>query len=121
MADLKLDPETHDLKLESGDFKLTLTESESLQQRLKIKLLTFQGEFYLNTQLGVPWFQRIFTKQISKETVDSILKVQIVSEPEVESLINFSSTIDNLNRVYSLNFTVRSSNNAEIIPIELQL
>ena len=121
MPDLKLGADSHDLIIENNDFKLTQVESESLQQRLKIKLLTFQGEYYLNTQLGVPWFQRILTKQISKETVDNLLKIQILNEPEVQALVEFRSSIDKLNRIYSLNFTVRSSNGNENIPIELQL
>lgn len=120
MPDLKLDAQTHDLIFESGDFKITRVESESLVQRLKIKLSTWSGEWFLDTTLGVPYFETIFKKGTAKETIDNIFKVRIVSEPEVEALLSFESSIDKTFRIYSLVFTVRSSNGVETIPIELQ-
>ncbi len=121
MADLKLNDDTHDLELINGDFQITTTESESLRQRLIIKLLTFQEEWYLDTNLGTPWYQSILGKNRAKETIDSILKNIILAEPEVIRIESFGSTLDSRNRIYSLNFTVRSSNADEAIPVELEL
>ena len=121
MTDIKLDNQTHDLIYENGDLKLTLNQSESLAQRLKVKLSTFQGEWFLNDQLGLPYYQRIFTKGVSKATVDTIYLRAISSEPEVIQVLDFDSSMDNANRIYSLSFKVRSMNDPNPIPIEIQL
>lgn len=121
MTDLKINQDAYDLELVDGDFSLTQTESESLKQRLIIKLRTFRGEWYLDTQLGLPYFQRIFQKGTAKETVDSLFKQAILSEPEVQQLLEFSSSIDRQFRIYTLNFIVKSSNADEPIPVEIEL
>lgn len=121
MPDLKLDDDTHDLAFVNGDFQITQEESESLKQRLIIKLLTFQEEWFLDTTLGTPWYQSILGKNRAKETIDSILKSSILSEPEVIQIESFKSSIDKSNRIYSLNFRVRSTNATESIPVELEL
>lgn len=119
--DLKLNYTTHDILIEDNDFVLTQVESESLKQRLIVKLYTWFGEWFLNVNEGTPWRQSILGKNRSKQTIDSILIERITSEPEVEQLVSFTSSIDNQYRIYSMNFVVKSSNNQEQIPIELQL
>lgn len=121
MADLKLNLSDHDIALVDGDFDVTETEAESLQQRLKIKLLTFKGEWYLNTQEGVPYFQSIFGKNRAKESIDAIFKQKILEEPEVQQLIEFSSSIDNVTRVYRLQFRIKSINEDTPIPIDIEI
>lgn len=120
MADIKLGT-NHDILFDGNDFSVTQTKDETLQQRLKVKLLTFQGEWFLNQNLGLPWWQRIFRKGTSKETVDIILKRAIAEEPEVLSIQEFSSTLDNRNRTYRLSFVVKSESSRESIPIEFDL
>lgn len=111
----------HDLEFTDNDLRLTETESESLAQRLKIKLLTFRGEWFLNTQEGIPYYQRIFRKNTPKETIDAVFKQAILSEPEVIQLNEFNSSINRQFRIYRLNFIVRSSNSDEPIPVEIEL
>lgn len=118
--DIKLTSD-HDLDITSGDFTLTETESESLRQRLVIKLLTFQGEWFLNQNEGIPYYQSILGKNRAKETIDTIFKTAILNTPDVISLDSFQSSIDNRTRAYSLSFRVRSNNANEPIPVELTI
>jgi hypothetical protein len=110
----------HDLEFDGNDLKLTTTESESLAQRLKIKLLTYQNEWYLDVEEGIPYFQSILGKNRAKETIDLIFKNAILSEPEVINIISFESSISP-QRVYQLRFTVRSLDGKEGVPIELTI
>lgn len=121
MPDIKLDVSEHDIIFTDGDFQLTSTQSESLAQRLKIKLQTFQGEFFLDTRVGLPYYQSILRKNVSKASVDAIFLRAISEEPEVLQVNDFRSVLDNANRIYTLSFTVRSQNDPEPIPIEIQL
>ena len=73
-------------------------------QRLYIKLTCFTGEWVLNTQYGVPYWN-ILGQKVSKASVDLILQQKILEERGVKELISFSSTLQN--RQYSLTFRVR--------------
>lgn len=113
-----------DLLLKNGDlvingFGLSLTEpsSESLAQRLSIKLQFFKGEWFLDIDFGVPYFQDIFVKPFIQSAVDAILKSHILATPEVAALICYSSQFNKAKRGFTLQFTVktRSGNLVEMM------
>lgn len=116
--DLVLGSDSHDILLENGDFRLTQTTCESLRQRLIIKLLTFLGEWYLDLNTGVPYYQSILGKPRSRESIDIIFKNAILNTPDVLEITEFKSEVTK-DRFYLLKFKVRSSCTNEIIPIEL--
>ena len=118
--DLKLDTD-HDLKFVDNDLVVTEVESESLAQRLIIKLKTFQGEWYLDERVGIPYFQSILGKNRSKETIDAIFKRAITEEPEVQALNSYRSILDTKNRIFTVSFSVQSSNEDEPTFVEFDI
>lgn len=82
---------------------------EVVAQRLKIRLRTFFGEWFINTSYGVPYFQRILKKGIDKTTVDNLLREQIFEEPGVLEIVAFTSNLDNYSRSYSCSFEIRTA------------
>jgi len=85
MADLELDPNTHDLVLRR--FDLALVDGGALiVQRIKQRLLLFLGEWYLDTEAGVPWFQEILVKGVDLARVETLLKRAIVGTDGVARL-----------------------------------
>lgn len=52
-----------------------------LAQRNRQVLSTFFGEWYLNTQIGVPYFQIVFQKGADLGEIREILKEKILSIP----------------------------------------
>jgi enolase len=109
--DLLLDPLTNDLVFVNGKTTVTRTQSEIVAQRLKITLYTFLGEWFLDTTLGVPYFQQIFGKNRSKNAVDVIFQNIIAADPGVIEIREFESTMDNT-RGYEMTFSVRVAGNA---------
>lgn len=80
--------------------------TETVGQRLKIRLLTFYGEWFINTVYGVPYWQRLLgVKQTSKAAADLIFQQQILAEDGVKEIVTFNSTF--INRIYSLTFSVK--------------
>lgn len=77
-------------------------------QRLKMRLLTFLGEWVYNTTYGVPYWQLILGKKVKKSDVDAIFQRQILQETGVKQIVSFSSTFEK--RVYTCNFTVKANN-----------
>lgn len=87
----------------NGQTPVTRTSSEVTAQRLKIRLLTFLGEYDFNTTYGVPYFQSILGKKIRKADIDNIFRQKILEEPCVMRITEFNSSF--INGIYSLNFS----------------
>jgi hypothetical protein len=103
-----ISPNYHDIIWNNGPLTKEYTTqplTETVAQRLKIRLLTFLGEWNYNTAYGVPYWQRILGKKTSKSSVDLIFQQQILAEDGVKEIVAFSSSF--ANRQYSLSFSVR--------------
>lgn len=107
--DFKLDSNSWDIVWRNGPLRKEETTqplTETVGQRLKIRLLTFYGEWFINTVYGVPYFSRLLgQKQTSKAAADLIFQQQILAEEGVKEIVTFNSTF--VNRKYSLSFSVR--------------
>lgn len=104
MSDLRLNLEG-DLDIQEGKLSLLQSTGELTTQSLSITLRTYQGEWFLNTTVGVPYTQTILRKGTPKTLVDSIFYKNISNYTGVENIASFESTIDS--GVYSLSFTAR--------------
>lgn len=102
--DLLLDSD-NDLVFVNGSASVTPDRAGAVQQRLKVKLLSFLGEWYLDTSYGIPYFQQIFGKGRSKGAIDSILQQKILEEDGVLRITKFESSLST-SRTYSLVFAV---------------
>lgn len=118
--DLKLNDSTWDCVFINGPLSkagITSPLTETVAQRLKIMLLTFQNEWFFNTTYGVPYFQSILARKTTKQRVDLIFNQKILEEPGVREIITFDSTLKN--RVYSLTFSVRVTDGTITAPITI--
>lgn len=118
--DILLDEETHDVIFQNGSTPVTENIADGLKQRLKIKLLTFKGEWFLNTNYGTPYFQEIFGKGRSKGSIDIIFRQLLSEDEDVLSIVRFSSTLSN-DRTYTLSFAVQSVTGETVEINELQV
>ena len=105
-----------DIRLTNGDAvfingPLTLagirqSAQDVVAQRLTIRLRSFLGDWFINTTYGMPYFEKVLIKNVSKTTVDNIFREQILAESGVLEIQQFSSTFDASSRLYSCSFTV---------------
>ena len=107
MTDLLLTDGSHDLVIVNGDLVVIPFIEDSTAQRLKIRLLTFKGEWFLNTDFGVPYYQTVFKKITTKGQVDSVFRTQILDTPDVETITAFESIFDVASREYTVTFSCR--------------
>ena len=103
--DLKLDG-SNDLIMVDGDLTLTTTKSEIAAQTLGITLRTFRGEWFLNSNFGVPYLQEIIGVAKKKEIVDRIFLSTIASNVYIDNINSYTSSYDRDDRYYSMNVTV---------------
>jgi hypothetical protein len=84
MVDIALHANDHDILIKDGDF-LLIDNAERVAQQIKVKLLTFLGEWFLDTTWGVPYLEYL-VKQPNQELIKQILSEQILSVDDVKSL-----------------------------------
>lgn len=92
MSDIKLD-DNGDIELTSGLASLITTEERFTQQRLKIKLSLYQGEWYLDLSEGIPYFQTILQKSTPVAVVDSLFRQEILNDPSITEITSFESEV----------------------------
>lgn len=117
--DMLLNLDTHDIVFVNGECPVTQDLRDIVVQRLKITLYTFLGEWFLNTDVGIPYYEQIFGKVRSKATIDIIFQNIIQNDPDVIEILSFESTLDNTVRGYSMTFQVRVSDNSASIPVTI--
>lgn len=108
--DIKLG-EDGDISLVNGDAQTTSIGAEDLAQRLRIRLNTFQGEWFMDNTLGIDWWNRVMGKNRSKMAVDAIIQDSILKEPDALQIVSYTSSIST-DRKFSCSFRVRTENGA---------
>lgn len=97
------DDQTGEIKLVNNNWFMVTGTSE-IMQAIKQNLETVLGEVWLDTSIGVPWFDEIFEKGTSQKKIDAILINEIVSTPGVISLAGYSAEIDQRSRTIAVEF-----------------
>lgn len=119
--DLLLDPVTHDVIFVNGETTVTQKPADIVAQRLKITLYTFLGEWFLNLDTGMPYFQQILNKVRNKSTVDVIFQTVISKDPDVIEIISYESDMNSATRGFYMEFAVRVSDGTITPPINITL
>lgn len=81
----------------------------AVAQAIKTRLKLLKGEWWEDTEEGLPLFQEILGKQGTKDNLyitDTLIKEKIIGTPNVTSITDFSSTYEN--RSYSFSCTVNT-------------
>ena len=81
--------------------------ADALRQKLQIRLGIYQGEWPLDTTVGIPWLTRILGKQANRADGENVLRQAILTCPGVASVTSFQITY-NADRTASLTFSVQS-------------
>lgn len=92
-----------DLDLSTGDLVI-LTGVEATAQRLRRKLKFFLGEWFLDTRLGIPYFESILVKSPQTNVILSLYRKVITTDEAVVSLSNLALVYDGENRTLAITF-----------------
>jgi len=104
MSDLALDPVDRDLLVE--DNKLVIIDGDAaIVQHLLIRFNFFLGEWKLDTEIGIPYFQEILIKNPDSVAVRNVFREVILGTPGIASLARFDLEIEAVTRELGLTFT----------------
>lgn len=118
MNDLSLNSD-NDIELDVTDLK-TVDGVDAIDQHLGQRLKTFLGEWFLDTRIGIGYFQHILKKSYDPIVVDTILKDAVINTPGILQLLSWDLDVDNSLRELTLTFKAQTStgilNFSEVIP-----
>jgi hypothetical protein len=106
MSDLKLDT-NGDLAI-VGDTLVLTSGIEKVAQDLTIRLQFFQGEWFLDSRLGVPYFQKILGEKPRLNVLKNIFRKAIMTSPGVRTINDLILDYDGPTRRLSVSFNVKS-------------
>lgn len=87
---LSLDPETNDLHLNSTGNLVLAYGAEAVGQHVRQRLMTFKGEWFLDTTAGVPWLAQIMGKDYDPALAEAVVKAEILNTDAVTEITTFS-------------------------------
>lgn len=96
-----------DIKFEDGDLVIS-TETQTIANNARIRLLTILAEWYFNYTLGLDWFDELFTPATTYDQKVSILKSEILKDPEIVSVQSFQLAIDPVTRSAEISFVANT-------------
>lgn len=103
MLDLALNAQTHDLVIENGDL-IAIDNAERVAQQIKIQLLTWLGEWFLDVTHGVPYLDYILVKNPNLELARSIFREQIMKVDDVDNVLSINLEYDIKTRTMNVEY-----------------
>lgn len=104
--DLAIHAQTHDLVLTSENGVLMVDNAERVSQQIKITLLLFYGEWFLDVGFGIPYLEQILVKKPNLMNIRSIFMSAIRDVPGVSSVnsldLYYNRVLRKLTVVYSV-------------------
>lgn len=109
MNDLLLDLDVNsasygDFLISGGDIQGTPNQLTAIQQHILQRLRTFQGEWFLDNTVGIPFFQQILVKNPNIGTVNGLFISEIRNTPGVASLTKYGFVVDTPKRRITASF-----------------
>lgn len=105
MNNLKLDS-SHDIIIGRGAARVAGVEQ--VAQLVKCRLLTVLGEWELDENIGVPWFEAIFTKTVRPADIEAALANVVRTTNGVRQLISLNVNPNFRTRELSVDFVAAS-------------
>ena len=100
----------NDLKVVNGQLVLVTDVAEEAAICLRNKLQFVQGEWFLDTRVGMPYFAFFFVKNPDLLLLRSLLRTAILSVEGIDSIIDLNTTLDKARRKASFKFRARAAN-----------
>ncbi len=111
----------NDIEIINGIVSLTSNTVEEVRQKVLIRLSTFRGEWFLDSTVGLPYFQQMLARGATQNLIDGIIRTTISETDGVESLISFTSEIDRKTREYSTQFVVSVLEDGDLTNITISI
>lgn len=83
-----------DLYLDATGNLAIVRDTEAIGQHVRQRLMTYEGEWFLDSSAGVPWVRDILGGQYDPVLAESVLKAEILDTEGVTEISSFSVRFD---------------------------
>lgn len=87
---LSIDPDTNDLHLAANGDLAIVQGSDAVAQHIRQRLMTFAGEWFLDTTAGMTWLAEIMGREYDPALAEAIVKAEILRTHGVTEITSFS-------------------------------
>lgn len=94
---LALDETTNDLFVANNSLAV-VTNAKAVGQHARQRLMTYFGEWFLDTTAGVPWISEIFAKRYDPALAEAVVKGVLLDTDGIVSIDTFSVRFDKTSR-----------------------
>lgn len=122
MADIAFNIATQDIVIRGGDLAFTsdLSFTETMKQRIRGVLLTFLGEWFLDSdtdpEVGIPYFQSLFQNKLPTiELADTIFRQALINIQDVVAVDELSFDYDSSTRRLDVGFKVQITGGGDVV------
>lgn len=107
--DIALQSSTHDLAIGANGDLWLLQDSDRVTQQIEITLLTLLGEWFLDTDFGVPYLEEIMVKNPKLAAVNAILRQRILDVPDVTRVVSLRLDFNRVQRTLAVIFEAETN------------
>jgi hypothetical protein len=90
-------------------FRLTTPGVEAVKQGIRIRIQTFLGEWFLDLDFGIPWFEKILGQKFNEAEIRNAFRALILETPGVLELISLTATYTSATRTVAIDWVVRTA------------
>lgn len=83
----------HDLHVDGDGNLVVVEDTEAVAELTRQHLMTYLGEWFLDTTVGVPWFQRVFVRPFNEMVTEAVIKRAILRTLGVVELMSFEMAV----------------------------
>jgi hypothetical protein len=117
--DILIDVATNNIALTpTGDLSL-VGGVPSIAQAVRQAMRTFLGEWFLDDEVGVPWFDQILVKAPSLPAARAVLREVVLAVPGVLAVTSMDLDLDKITRTLSVTFAATSDVGELVETIEI--
>lgn len=87
-----------DVHLDANGNLALVFDAEAVGQHVEQRLMAHEGEWFLDTEVGVPWVRDILGGQYDPVLAESVLKAEILDTDGVVDITTFSVRFDRSTR-----------------------
>lgn len=80
----------HDLYLDGDGSLAIIRDSAAIAQRVTQHLKSWTGEWFLDTEAGVPWLQFVFVRPFDRAIAEAVIKDAVLAVPGVAEIETFA-------------------------------
>lgn len=87
-----------DIHMDANGNLVFVHDAEAVAQHVEQRLMTHEGEWFLDADVGVPWVRDILGGQYDPVLAESVLKAEILDTDGVVEITTFSVRFDRSTR-----------------------